>query len=158
MASSRPAITALDFYFLGVVFLIWTATCIRFPRMRLRFARAIGRIAYRLSGTKRRHSERNIAEAFEGKLTPERVRMITRRSFQQFWLEVFSMPAPMVQELGRAHIEFRGLEHLRHALGKNRGVILWESNSFGSKFLAKKSLYQQGFAVLAAVAGYASSV
>jgi hypothetical protein len=39
------------------------------------------------------------------------------------------------------------LEHLQRALANGKGVILWESNSFGQKFLAKQALYQNGFAV-----------
>lgn len=43
--------------------------------------------------------------------------------------------------------EFRGLERLQNALAKGKGVILWESQSFGKRVLAKRILHQNGFSV-----------
>jgi hypothetical protein len=53
----------------------------------------------------------------------------------------------MKLEPGLTRIEFGGLGHLQRALENGKGVILWESNSFGQNFLAKQALYQNGFAV-----------
>ena len=40
-----------------------------------------------------------------------------------------------------------GEEHLRSALSRGKGVILWETNSFGSRVLARRVLYAHGNAL-----------
>ena len=47
----------------------------------------------------------------------------------------------------RTRFEIRGLQHLKGALETGKGAILWESNSFGRKFLAKQMLHDHGFPV-----------
>jgi KDO2-lipid IV(A) lauroyltransferase len=115
--------------------------------MRQRLARTVAFAAYRLSITKRRSSERNVSQAFEGTLRRDRVRAITRYSFYHFWSEAFSMPCPNPLRTHRLRIDIRGLENLQRARDIGRGAILWESSAFGLNFLAKQVLYQRGFAV-----------
>ena len=83
----------------------------------------------------------------KAKLSKDRCREIVKSSFHQFWLEAFSMPSDGLSALALQQVHIRGLEHLQSTIAKGKGAILWESNSFGRKFLAKQVLHQDGFSV-----------
>jgi len=72
---------------------------------------------------------------------------IVKSSFHQFWLEAFSMRSPRYTSAPPTGFEIRGLGHLKGALKTGKGAILWQSNSFGRKFLAKQVLHDRGFSV-----------
>jgi hypothetical protein len=74
------------------------------------------------------------------------MRSIVKSSFHQFWLEAFSMYSPRYRS-SRTRFEIRGLQHLKGALDTGKGAILWQSDSFGRKFLAKQVLHDHGFSV-----------
>src|SRR5262249_40897959 len=44
-------------------------------------------------------------------------------------------------------IPLRGEEHLKDALRRGKGVILWESNAFGSRVLARRALHARGYRI-----------
>jgi len=140
-------VTAIDLYLLSVVVLIQVGTWFSSVGMRLFIVDTVAFIAYHLSRAKRRRSEQNLSQTFGRKLSKDRCREIVKSSFHQFWLEAFSMPSPSFPETGRVQIEIRGLEHLQSTMDNGKGAILWESNSFGRKFLAKQILHQNGFSV-----------
>lgn len=139
-------ITAKDVYLLSVITLIEAANRISSGRLRPLLARSVAFLAYRLSRRKRRMSETNVFQAFEGKLSRERARAIVKGSFHQFWLEIFSMPHSSGSEAADT-ISICGLEHLRDTLERGKGAILWESSYFGRRNLAKYILHRNGFAI-----------
>ena len=148
---SRPVdpmkiITVKDLYLLAIVVLMkanWAFSL----RPRLVLANALAFIAYHLSATKRRLSEKNLAEAFDGKLRENQIRAIIKSSFCQVWQETFSIPSPSKPKVALKQLDSRGLEHLRGAIDKGKGAILWESSCFGRRLLAKQILHKHGFAV-----------
>ncbi|MEX0805590.1 MAG: lysophospholipid acyltransferase family protein [Candidatus Binatia bacterium] len=139
-------ITAKDLYLLSVITLIEAANRLSSGRLRPLFARGVAFLAYWLSRRKRRMSEKNVVQAFEGKLSRERARDIVKGSFYQFWLEIFSMPCSSGPEAADT-ISICGLEHLQDTLEQGKGAILWESSYFGRRNLAKYILHRNGFAI-----------
>ena len=142
-----PLITVIDLYLLSVVALVQVGTWFSFIGMRLFLVNAVGFIGYYVSRSKRRMSEQNLAQTFGESLSRNQLRTIVRSSFHQFWLEALSMPSPSLPEAGRMQLTIRGLEHLRRAMDKRKGAILWESGCFGRRFLAKQILHENGFSV-----------
>ncbi len=116
-------------------------------RLRLLFTKAVALLAYRLSSSKRRSSEKNLSTAFNDQLSKERIRAIVKGSFFQFWLDLFTMPYGSDLEGEARPVSVYGLEHLQESLKRGDGAILWESSYFGRRNLAKHILYQNGFAV-----------
>lgn len=139
-------ITAKDLYLLSVITLIEAANRISSGRLRPLLARSVAFLAYRLSRRKRRMSETNVFQEFEGKLSRERARSIVKTSFYQFWLETLSMPYSSFSE-SRAKVDVYGLEFLQRTLERGRGAILWESSYFGRRNLAKHILHRNGFVI-----------
>jgi hypothetical protein len=101
-------------------------------------------MAYHLSRTKRRASEQSLAQIFDGDVSKNKMQSIVKSSFYQFWLEAFSIRSPTAPP---TRFEIYGLGHLKGALKTGKGAILWQSNSFGRKFLAKQVLHDHGFSV-----------
>jgi lauroyl/myristoyl acyltransferase len=140
-------ITAIDIYLLSITALIRLGSVGCRLRTRSFLTRTAAAVSYRVSWTKRRLSEQNLSQAFNGKLTPDELRRIVKSSFYQFWLEAFSIPQPRVPDEGGVQVEILGLEHLQRAKDNGKGAILWESGYFGRRFLMKRILHQNGFAV-----------
>ena len=139
-------LTVKDLYLFVIVILIRTNWALSLkPSSAL--AKALAFIAYHLSATKRRLCEKNLSEAFDGKLSEDRVRAIIKSSFCQIWQETFWIPSPKRPTVALMKLEFLGLEHLRGAIGQGKGAILWESSCFGRRLLAKQVLHNNGFAV-----------
>jgi lauroyl/myristoyl acyltransferase len=139
-----PFITAIDFYLLFVVGLLRLAGWFP-PGIRLLFVSAVAFISYHLSKTKRRLSEEKLSRTFGGGLTQDQTQTIVKAAFYQFWLETVSMSCPAFSNGPNVREEIRGLEHLRQALDRGKGAILWESGHFGRRFLAKQILQRNGF-------------
>src|SRR5262245_60225440 len=114
-------ITALDLYILCVVVLIQLGTWFSYLGMRAIFINTIAMLAYHLSRSKRRLSERNVSETFGNQLTNHQLQTIVKSSFYQFWLEAFSVASPSFPEAGDGHLQIHGLEHLRHAIDDGKG-------------------------------------
>ena len=72
------------------------------------------------------------------------VRQIVKKCFYEFWCGVFSLPCHRGRRSMRRAVELQGLENLQKALAKGKGVILWESHSFGKRVLAKHILHGNG--------------
>jgi lauroyl/myristoyl acyltransferase len=109
------------------------------PRGRDRLSRALGRLAHRLSRSKRGLVERNVANAFG----PAARADVVRATFSDFWRELSSRSEPLPRE----GVPIVGLEHVSGALDAGRGAILWESAGFGRRFLSKRALHAAGIAV-----------
>jgi KDO2-lipid IV(A) lauroyltransferase len=104
-------------------------------------------MAYRLSARKRRLSEEALARAMPAALSASERRAVVEGSFQGFWREAFSLVLSDADRRALAAVEVRGMEHLRAAAARGRGVILWESSHFGNRLLAKQILQDHGVAV-----------
>jgi lauroyl/myristoyl acyltransferase len=142
-----PFITTIDFYLFSVAALIRLANWPSSVKVKLYLVNSLSFLAYHLSKSKRRLSEKNLSDTFGGRLSQDQLRTIVKLSFYRFWLEAFSMPLPSVWHNSGMRVQIRGLEHLQQALHNRKGAILWESNSFGRKFLAKQILHQNGFSI-----------
>lgn len=104
--------------------LLWLV--IQLPyRVLLGLGRALGRLMYRLAGSRRRIAARNLELCFPGLSNAERERLL-KENFASNGIALFEMamswwwPQARLQRL--AHIE--GLEHLRQAQAEGQGVIL----------------------------------
>lgn len=104
--------------------LLWLV--IQLPyRVLLGLGRALGRLMYRLAGSRRRIAVRNLELCFPGLSNAERERLL-KENFASNGIALFEMamswwwPQARLQRL--AHIE--GLEHLRQAQAEGQGVIL----------------------------------
>jgi lauroyl/myristoyl acyltransferase len=142
-----PFITTIDLYLFSVAALIRLANWPSSVKVKLFFVKGVTFLAYHLSRTKRRLSEQNLSDTFGGRLSQDQLQTIVKLSFYHFWLETFSMPRPNGWQNSGTRVQIRGLEHLERALQSRNGAILWESNSFGRKFLAKQALKQSGFSI-----------
>ena len=141
-------ITALDLYILSVVAFIQLGAWFSYLGMRAIFINTIAVLAYHLSRGKRRLSERNVSGTFGNQLTKDQLQTIVKSSFYQFWLEAFSVASPSFPGAGAGHVEIHGLEHLRQAIDKGKGAILWESSHFGRRSLMKQILHENGCRIL----------
>ena len=136
-----------DLYFLSVIVLIQGVSWFSSPRIKQFVKNSLTYLAYLFSGRKRCLSEKNISTFFGENLSESRKREIVEGNFYEFWNEVFSLSASGAEKQSLKGTEIRGLHHLHTALKKGNGVILWESNSFGGRSLAKRILYENGFSL-----------
>ena len=136
-------ITLKDFYLLAVVALIKTNWLFSL-KVKTILVNSLAFIAYRLSKIKRRQCEENLALAFGGDLAEARIQTIVKSCFRQIWQETFSIPSPRFRAVLPEKLDIHGLEHLRAAMNKGNGAILWESSYFGRRLMAKQILHQQG--------------
>ena len=136
-----------DLYFLSAIALIEVAALFPSHRLKELVARTLASTAYRFSMTKRRTIEKNLSRAFAGKLGGEQRRRIVKGALSGVWREMLSW-SPSTKEAAAARgAKIHGVEHLHRALKEGKGVILWESNGFGRRLLAKQILRANGFAV-----------
>ena len=140
-------IAVKDLYFLSIICLIWIASWLPSRAMIACLARSVAFLAYKLSGTKRRFIEKNLSQAFDGKLREDQRRTIVKGVFYTFWRDVFSWLPSRAERAALKLAEVRGEEHLHEALKNGKGVILWETSGFARRFVAKQILHQKGFAV-----------
>lgn len=142
MRSALKFLTPYDLYLLCVIALMKIAGRSASLRLGRFFARTAGFTAWRLSRQRRRSRERRLAQTVD--LGEAAIRHIVKKCFYEFWQGVFSLPCHGSEGPASRPVELRGLEHLHKALEKGKGVILWESNSFGKRVLAKRILYGNG--------------
>jgi KDO2-lipid IV(A) lauroyltransferase len=136
-----------DLCLLPVIALIKAASWSPSPRLKQALVSAIAFVAYLLSRGKRRATRRALSKALDDNLSQADKETIVKESFRVFWSEAFSMLFSPGEEALLRRTTVRGIEHLQTALGDGRGVILWESNAFGKRSLAKRVLHQRGFSV-----------
>jgi Kdo2-lipid IVA lauroyltransferase/acyltransferase len=134
-----------DLYFFSAVALVWLAPWLPTPWLRERLAAGLGLLAFQLSRRKRRLVEGSVERAFVTELSARDRRRIAQASFREFWREMLEWGLP--PEATRRRLAVRGLEHLRSALARGRGAILWESHGFGYRLRAKRALSEAGFPV-----------
>lgn len=136
-----------DFYPLFVIALMKMVNGFPSPKPRELVVKGIAFAAYQFSRNKRRHIEKNLFEVFDGKLDENRKQQIVKRNFFHFWQENFSLLPSGKERAAIQRVDIRGIEHLQQALEKGRGVILWESTSFGKRVLSKQILHEKGFSI-----------
>lgn len=132
------------FYFVVIIALLKFSR--RIPiRLKRLMTETIALAAYALSIQKRRAMHDVMKVALSGRCDAAQQRRIARGAFHQFWRETFWM-APSAAELSHlSTIPLRGEEHLRSAIARGAGVILLESNLFGSRVLALRVLHAHGY-------------
>lgn len=139
--------TITDFYFLTVIVLIKSVRLFPWVQLKSFMVRCIVFTAYRVLRDKRQLSEKHLSEVFDEKFSKDQMKRIIKRSFYEFWYDTFSfLPSSLKKvELRKTHLH--GVEHLQMALKNGKGVIVWESSTFGRRILAKQILHENGFAV-----------
>lgn len=145
MRSALKFLTPYDLYLLCVIALRKIVDRSASPWLGRFFARIAGFTAWRLSRRRRRFRERKVAHALN--ISAAETRGIVKKCFYEFWHDVFSLPQDGIRRPDGQAAELRGLEHLEKALANGKGVILWESNSFGKRVLAKRILHHHGVSV-----------
>lgn len=136
-----------DLYSLTVITLIKIVSGFPFSLLKDLTVKSIVFAAYHVSRKKRHRMEKNLSEAFDGKLAEHQRREIVKGAFYEFWRETCSRWPTRQERAALKRAEIQGLEHLQRALRNGRGVILWESNAFGRRTLSKQILHQNGFLI-----------
>lgn len=111
--------------------------------------RRLGRLILRLHKRYRRRALENIRLAFGDELTEGEVQELTRRCFEHlgmFCVEILRLTRTGGDELGEA-VRLEGVEHLRAALEKGRGAVLFAAH-FGTWELGAARLIHEGLPVL----------
>jgi len=140
-------ISIKDLYFLLVITLIKVVSWFFSPKLKDFVVKCIASSAYLFSREKRRLSEKNLSQAFGEKLTEDQKQKIIKEAFNEFWMEAFSLILSNFERDAIKGVGIHGVEHLQQALKKGKGVILWESVSFGRRNLAKQILKDRGFSI-----------
>lgn len=140
-------IIAKDLYLLSVIALIKVVSWLPSLMLKRFVVVGIAFTAYRVSSSKRRLSEKNLSEAFDGKLDRDQILRIVRGSFYEFWHNIFSLSLSNAERAALKRVELRGAEHLHRSLKDGRGAILLESSHFSKRTLAKQILHENGFSI-----------
>jgi KDO2-lipid IV(A) lauroyltransferase len=144
VSSDRAFVLGQDLYLLCVIGFIKEAGRCIWLKLNWLFACVAGFFAFHISSERRRQRERNLSRTL--RLSEAETRRIVRKSFFDFWCDTFSL-SPRVTQAMSKEATITGLENLKEALQKGRGVILWESVFFGRRVLAKAILKNNGFSV-----------
>jgi KDO2-lipid IV(A) lauroyltransferase len=123
------------------------------PTGHARLARLLGAIDHRRQRALRRGIAAHIAAALGPGAPPAEVDRLTRELFRNraandeiFCIESFSRSAAR-RRSACAGVSITGLDHLRAALDRGRGAILWES-WLGHRTLARLVLIELGFRLI----------
>ena len=138
---------ARDLYLLLVIALMKAASWAPLLSLKEFLVNSIAFAAYHLSMTKRRISEKNLSEVFDGELDRRQVRRTVKGAFYEFWRDAFSLLPSSTERAALERASVHGAEHLECALKKGRGVVLWESSGFGRRNLAKQILRKRRFSI-----------
>ena len=137
----------LDLYCLAVVAVVEVLGHLPSPRLRGLGMDFLARVAYAVSRRKRRRIEENLDLAFGAELDAARKRHLAVACFREFWQEMVQWVPSTAPDLPVDCVQMQGIKHLEDALARGKGVILWESNGFGRRVLAKRVLHARGFPV-----------
>lgn len=116
----------------------------RSSRLREISVRLVSRAAFHLAGRKRAESERAVRRCLPGGPEESCIRPIVLGSFETLWADVLGCVATRGDQETLRKIRVEGFEQIRSGLAEGRGIILWESNSFGRRNLAKQVLNCRG--------------
>ena len=139
--------TITDFYFLTVIGLIKSVRLFPWVQLKSFMVRCIVFTTYRVLRDKRQLSEKHLSEVFDEKFSKDQMKRIIKRSFYEFWYDTFSLLPSSLKKVELRQTHLHGVEHLQMALKNGKGVIVWESSTFGRRILAKQILHENGFAV-----------
>jgi lauroyl/myristoyl acyltransferase len=134
-----------DFYLLSLIGLMKIADGCSFLRLNDYFARLAAFAAFQFERRRRRLKEWNLSRTLE--LSKVEIRNVVKKSIYEFWYDVFSPLQFRNRKPVQKGVEVRGLERLQEALRNGKGIILWESTSFGRRVSAKRILQENGFSV-----------
>jgi lauroyl/myristoyl acyltransferase len=135
-----------DLYLLTVIGLIKMVDCCDFLGLKEFLARTVAFAAFHLSSRTVRLKELAVSRTLQ--FRGSELESMVKQSFYDFWHDVFAAQShSRRQTSGHTHAQVRGMDHLKDALRKGRGVILWEGSFFGRRVLAKRILQQNGFPV-----------
>ena len=137
-----------DIYGLAVVIVVEVIGRLPHPRFRRRIIDLLARLAYVVSRRKRRRIERNLELAFGVSLDATEKRRLAIACFREFWQEMVQWVPTSAPDTPVDRVSVAGQSHLEDALAKGKGVILWESNGFGPRVLAKRVLHARGNPVI----------
>lgn len=115
--------------------------------VREQLAEALGRLAHRLSRRKRRQAQAALDVAYGESLAADERQRIVTGSMREVWRELFTLVAGPAARPDPGEWELSGLERLDAALAKGRGVVLWESNGLGPRWLPKRILAERGYRI-----------
>lgn len=141
-----PLVQGFDLYLLCIVSLIEITRMVNRDGLREFLVSTLAASAYRLSHRKRQQIRNNLQNAFHDALSPVELERITRSVFRAFWQEIFDWSYQDSKTLAK-QAQIVGAEHLHAALAHGRGVILWESSSFGKRVIGKHLLHAIDFDV-----------
>lgn len=132
-----------DLYLLGVVGLVELVRRTPFLRLEKLLIPLLSTIAYHTSTLKREQVERNLAYSYKPAKDDAVRRVLTYQVFEAFWQEMFEWAHADSYFSARATVQ--GLEYLEEALARGKGVILWESTSYGKRIAAQAILHTRGY-------------
>jgi KDO2-lipid IV(A) lauroyltransferase len=131
-----------DIYLLAILAAIETARRLGVPGLDRLLGCLFGSLAFQFSHHKYRAIETNLTRAFGDTLTAKERRALAHRIFVAYWQELFSWSKTPEYFSRRASV--RGIEHLEQASASGKGVILWESNGFGTRVAGQSILAAHG--------------
>lgn len=140
-------ITVLDLYILFVIALIKAVNWFSSPKLKEFVIKSVAYSAYLFSKNKRRLTEENLLQAFDGQLSEDQKRKIVEGTFYELWQDTFSLLPSDAERDALKEIKLQGVGHLQRAMKDEKGVILWESNSFCRRNLAKQILHENRFSI-----------
>jgi lauroyl/myristoyl acyltransferase len=134
-----------DGYYLLVAALIRLAPALPAPLRRL-LVNGVAEIALRFPRGKARRALTRMALAFPDE--PARGhRRIRRQTLRTFWRDLLLLQPGRSDREDFRQARLEGLDRLRDGQAAGRGVILLDSNGFGSRIAARHLLRAQGYAV-----------
>ena len=140
-------ISVWDLYIIFVIALIKAVNWFSSPKLKEFVIKSIAFSAYRFSKNKRRLIETNLLRAFDGQLSEDQKRKIVEGTFYEFWHDTFSLLPSGAERDALKEVNLHGVEHLQRAIKEGKGAILWESNSFCRRDLAKQILHENRFSI-----------
>ena len=142
--SERAFVPHQDLYLFCVMGFIDVAGRCVWLKLNWLFACIVGFVAFHISSERRRQRECNLSRTL--RLSEAETQRVVRGSFFDFWYDTFSL-SPRITRAMSKEGDITGLENLKQALQKGKGVILWESVFFGRRVLAKAILKENGFSL-----------
>ncbi len=136
----------IDLYYSLTVGLMATIRATRSPRLVHLYSRAAGAAAFHLSARKRSRAAAGLDLAM-GRQPAPLMHNLLAQSFVSFWEDLL-LPFAFEQPGSDDRFTLDGEVHLANALDRGNGVILWESNSFGRRSVAKQVLASRGYSLV----------